>query len=95
MSKECKCIKDYTVKARKYIGGGNAKPIDNHSNVYDMILFADGMSYYYFLRDDIYYVANKKEYLRHISKYEDSIEEFDEEEFFKYFELNKFKYSEY
>ncbi len=79
MSNKCKCIKDYAVSTRKYLGNGK------HSDPYMQTLFYTGNEYYYFKRKEIYYVSENPKYLSDVSYYNTNVEELLENTFNQHF----------
>lgn len=84
MSKECNCIKDYTVTTRDYLGN------KQHGPIYNQIIFNEGKKCYYRLIDGTYYISAIRNYLRDISRYNTYVEELSEKQFKEHFnERNK------
>lgn len=82
MSKNCKCIKNYTQTAIDYLG--NKK----HSEIYDLIIFQEGKDYLWANKGNTYYVSSKKDYLRDINRWNIFVEEIDEDIFKEHFITN-------
>ena len=79
-NKKAIVTKDYIVTCRDWIKG------KEHGPIYNKIIFKQGTEVYYKEVDNVYYVSENRECLRHMNYYNTKVEDLTKDQFKQHFQ---------